>query len=81
MYEKISSVEVLTHSNIMEKDQDEVENFKEHPPQLKIEEARLMEEENNSCLDTPKRIEEVPNDEVSLFVKRKSSLKRLSMER
>jgi hypothetical protein len=72
VYEKISSVKVSACSNNMgEKDQ--AENDKEHSPQLNIEEAKQMEEENNICLDrdTAKTIEEVPNDEYFMFVKGK----------
>ena len=72
VYEKISCIKVSENSNNVKKMfKDQADNSKEHAPQLKIEEARLMEEEKKGSLDTSKNIEEVPNDEIFLFVKGK----------
>ena len=54
--------------NIMEK-LFNVDNSKEQTPQQKIKKAQLMEEQKNINMDTPKEIEEGPNDDYFLFVK------------
>ena len=72
VYEKIRSVEESPNSNIMEKMfENQADDFKEHEPQQKIEKAQLMEEEENRNMDTPKEIEEVPNDDLFIFEKGK----------